>query len=250
MKEREIMFKEFLDDKKGIMVVGDIHGYYTDFEPLLQYAINNNLLLVTLGDYVDVGPEAMKVLQAVLFAYHRKRCLPIIGNHDDSLYRQLIGNKVRSGKSRIPTLEDTELYPFVARRFINTFNKLFAWVTMSYGNKNLVFVHGSYVSGMTSSVRMGELDKKGSRRSSALYGETDGTKNARGYPNRTYDWVKSIPANTCVFVGHDIRSKSFPVVETNHTGGQAYFMDTGKKEGSLLSFAIIREDGSVTINKL
>lgn len=244
------MYKEFFKDKEGLMVVGDIHGYYVDFRPLFYYAMENNLLLITLGDYVDNGPDSMKVLHKVVWGYNNKAVLPIIGNHDDKFYRYMKNGKVRVGKAMQPTIESGNVYPFVAAKFQKTFEKLLAWASFAYGKRQYTFVHGSYLPTMNGFKTMGDLDKNGVERARALYGETDGTKNDRGYPNRVYNWVENIPANNSVFVGHDIRSKSYPVVQENHKGGRAYFMDTGKKDNGPLSFAVIREDGEVQINQL
>lgn len=242
------MYKEFIKDKDGILTIGDVHGHYSDFMPYYEYARDNNLLFIPLGDYVDNGPDSMLVLASLIEGYENKFCLPIIGNHDEKYYRYLLGNKVKIRGAMQATIDSSNIYPLVSELFRKRFKDLFCWINLEFGKRKYVFVHGSYVPAMQGFQTMDGLQKKDPVVNRALRGETDGTKNERGYPTRLYNWINDVPGNTSVFVGHDIKSKSFPVVESNYKGGKVYFMDTGRKEGGPLSFAVIRPNGEVQVN--
>lgn len=243
------MYNEFFENKQGILTIGDVHGYYRDFLLYYNYAKNNNLLFIPLGDYVDNGPDSMLVLARLLEGYEHKFCLPIVGNHDEKYYRYLLGNKVKVGKAMQPTIDSSNTYPHIPKLFTQRFKDFFCWINTKFGNRDYCFVHGSYVPSMKKFQTMGGLRKKDPRVNKALRGETDETNNEKGYPTRLYNWVQDIPNNMSVFVGHDIRN-NYPVVEENFRGGKVYFMDTGKKQGGPLFSALIEKNGIVHFIKL
>jgi len=74
--------------------IGDVHGRADLFEPLISAILRivdeeglDNVLLVTLGDYVDRGPAGLAVLKRVLDGIRHPKveavCLP--GNHEQFL---------------------------------------------------------------------------------------------------------------------------------------------------------------------
>jgi serine/threonine protein phosphatase 1 len=65
------------------LAIGDIHGCLLAFDALLEEVdIRADDVLVTLGDYVDRGPNSKGVLDRMLALAARCRCLPLKGNHD------------------------------------------------------------------------------------------------------------------------------------------------------------------------
>jgi serine/threonine protein phosphatase 1 len=65
------------------LAIGDIHGCLRAFDAILQEVDpQREDVLVTLGDYVDRGPDAKGVLERVLALGARCRIVPIKGNHD------------------------------------------------------------------------------------------------------------------------------------------------------------------------
>ena len=55
------------DNVKRILAIGDIHGCYPAFDALLE-AVNPGPddLVITLGDYIDRGPDAKRVIDRLL----------------------------------------------------------------------------------------------------------------------------------------------------------------------------------------
>ena len=65
------------------LVIGDIHGCSTALDVLLrELAPGAEDTLVTLGDYVDRGPDTRGVIDRLLALDRRTRLVPIIGNHE------------------------------------------------------------------------------------------------------------------------------------------------------------------------
>ncbi|MBE2285856.1 MAG: serine/threonine protein phosphatase [Prosthecobacter sp.] len=65
------------------LVIGDIHGCSTALELLLkELAPQPGDTLVTLGDYVDRGPDSRGVLHLLLEMETRTQLVPLLGNHE------------------------------------------------------------------------------------------------------------------------------------------------------------------------
>ena len=69
-----------------IIAIGDIHGCSTALEAVLE-AIKPRPedTIVTLGDYIDRGPDSKGVLDRLIELGNRCRLVPILGNHDQIL---------------------------------------------------------------------------------------------------------------------------------------------------------------------
>jgi serine/threonine protein phosphatase 1 len=65
------------------LAIGDIHGCSRAFDALLQEVVlQPDDLVVTLGDYVDRGPDSKGVLDRLLQLRSRARLVALKGNHD------------------------------------------------------------------------------------------------------------------------------------------------------------------------
>jgi len=66
------------------IAIGDIHGCSTALQALLQ-AVDPRPddLIVTLGDYVNRGPDSRGVLDRLIDLRRRSRLVSILGNHDE-----------------------------------------------------------------------------------------------------------------------------------------------------------------------
>ncbi len=69
-----------------LFAVGDIHGCSTALKTLLD-AIDPQPgdTIVTLGDYVDWGPDSRSVIRQLIDLSGRCRLVPILGNHEELL---------------------------------------------------------------------------------------------------------------------------------------------------------------------
>lgn len=65
------------------LAVGDIHGCIKSFEALLQQVnLTNEDQLFLLGDYVNKGPQSIKVLDLIIKLQEDYQVFPLLGNHD------------------------------------------------------------------------------------------------------------------------------------------------------------------------
>ncbi|HEY9851306.1 MAG TPA: metallophosphoesterase [Leptolyngbyaceae cyanobacterium] len=69
-----------------ILAIGDIHGCSIAFDTLLA-ALELKLedKIITLGDYVDHGPDAKGVIDRLIGLYDRGQLIPLRGNHEQIL---------------------------------------------------------------------------------------------------------------------------------------------------------------------
>ncbi len=66
-----------------LLAIGDIHGCLRAFDTLLDIvAPTTDDLLLTLGDYVDRGPDSRGVLDRLLALHETGRLVALRGNHD------------------------------------------------------------------------------------------------------------------------------------------------------------------------
>jgi serine/threonine protein phosphatase 1 len=72
------------------IVIGDIHGCGTALRALLgALELSGDDTLVTLGDYVDRGPETPLVIDTLLDLAGRVKLIPLIGNHEVMLLQAM-----------------------------------------------------------------------------------------------------------------------------------------------------------------
>ena len=66
-----------------LLAIGDIHGCLRAFTTLLDaVALEPEDRIVTLGDYVDRGPDSRGVLDRLIALYDEGRLIALRGNHD------------------------------------------------------------------------------------------------------------------------------------------------------------------------
>ena len=70
--------------------IGDIHGCCKALDALLDaIAPTSNDLIITLGDYIDRGPDSRGVLDRLIRLQDQCRLLPLLGNHEAMLLMAL-----------------------------------------------------------------------------------------------------------------------------------------------------------------
>ncbi len=69
-----------------LIAIGDIHGCLAALRTILD-AIEPEVedTIVTLGDYIDRGPNSMDVMERMLQIQSSCRLVPLLGNHDEML---------------------------------------------------------------------------------------------------------------------------------------------------------------------
>lgn len=77
-----------------LIAIGDIHGCLRAFESLLD-AISPQLndTIVTLGDYVDRGPQSKQVVDRLIELGKQCQLVPLMGNHEEMMLEVIKQNK-------------------------------------------------------------------------------------------------------------------------------------------------------------
>jgi len=70
--------------------IGDIHGYPAALDQLLEaVGFGGEDVLITVGDYVDRGPNSKGVLDRLIELHATGRLIPLLGNHEEMLFDAL-----------------------------------------------------------------------------------------------------------------------------------------------------------------
>lgn len=225
----------------GMFVVGDTHSDYESIVRAYNYAEENDLFLMSLGDLVDRGPFPYETVKAYLKWMITGRAGFTIGNHDDKFRRYYHGAKVSFSSDAKRTL--ATVGPERQDEFLKMYVDIVEMPTFSgmyHVFDDIILVHAaSHPCMWEGNDRFGE-----SARSRALFGETNGEVYDDGYPVRLYNWIDEIPMGKTVMVGHDKMAihnipLMAPLTKPNKNGGKAIFMDTGCGKGGFMSGAVI-----------
>lgn len=117
-----------------ILAISDLHGYSTALDALIA-AVNPKLedLIITLGDYVDRGPDSKGVIDRLIALYQTGQLIPLRGNHElmmlasrkkpKSRWRRLHGKQTlasyaKSGKSKLSNIPE-EHWDFIENTCVN-----------------------------------------------------------------------------------------------------------------------------------
>lgn len=75
-----------------LIAIGDIHGCSAALEAIIERIDPGpDDVIVTLGDYVDRGPDTPGVLNQLIALRRRCRLLPLLGNHDQIMLAAIFG---------------------------------------------------------------------------------------------------------------------------------------------------------------
>lgn len=227
-----------ISDFDGLIVVGDIHGNWSEFEVVLDQANRENLFLISLGDVMDYGFENVKCFNALYDLIQNNRATMLIGNHEFKLFKYINQSREQNVRIRryggiLTTIENMDqLSPTELKSFEDDFLENYNESCFILKCGNYYFAHGAIDSKFWTDHKFAKATK-----SMAMFGQVDTRSTPRedGYPIRRYDWVEQVPAGNTVIVGHDIRSKSQPFHQKGKLGGEVIFLDTGSSKGGQLS---------------
>ena len=77
---------------RRLIAIGDIHGFSAALDAVLgEIAPTGDDLIVTLGDYIDRGPDSRGVIDRLLAIREHTELVSILGNHDEMLLAILDG---------------------------------------------------------------------------------------------------------------------------------------------------------------
>jgi len=74
-------------EKSGrLIAIGDIHGHQLALESLLNLlSPQKEDTVITLGDYINRGPDSRRVLDTLLELQEQCHLIPILGNHEEMM---------------------------------------------------------------------------------------------------------------------------------------------------------------------
>jgi len=227
------------------LIIGDVHAEFTPFEKAVDYALANDLHLISVGDLVDNGPDGYKVVKLSNDLVNEGKMSIVWGNHESKIFRWLKGNPVTLTPPNLVTSDEME----VNTDFRDTFLKLCSTI-LDYINlgDNIFITHAGIRPTFWDRRQLTKKDvgvmRHGQSDLSQIYkyrGET--------YPIRTYDWVHYVPKGIKLFVGHDPRPmigvpdfdnfQPAPSIVKNDVDGQVIFLDCGAGKGGTLWGAVV-----------
>jgi len=163
-----------------ILVIGDIHGCYEEFQSLLEKAgLTEGDAIVSVGDCVDQGPDTPAVLA---FFQKTPNAFLIMGNHERKHVRAGRHEVKLAQSQKISRIQFGETYPD-ALAFMNT-------LRLSLDLPEALVVHGYFEPGLP-------LPQQ---RSTVLCGTMGGDKHLRTAYNRP--WYELYDGEKPLLVGH------------------------------------------------
>ena len=229
---------------RGIIVIGDIHNQVNHLKQAVEFAEENGLFIVLLGDLFDGGQYPYEVSQLVCGLLRDDKAVFTIGNHDDKIYRYSLGNKVKLNHDQLDTF---------LRVGDENMSKFLDNVSFIVNHKNsglchrfsdqAIFVHAAVHQSLWENDVMHSAAK-----AMCLYGEVDGTRDERGFPIRTYQWINFVPSGKYVVVGHDRtalgKTHTMPAMLCTNQGGRVIFADSscGKEQDGPLTGVVFTMD--------
>ncbi len=225
---------------EGVLVVADLHGHADRLARYAAVAEARRLFLVSLGDLVDRGPDAPGVLRRMRDLVARERGLFLRGNHDDKLFRTLLGRRTHIDEELAVTLDQL--------RAATDGLELESWFRTTYprmpfvvGHGRTVMVHGALHPSMLPPVTV--FTKR--CQALALYGQTTGERTPEGRPVRIYRWLDELPADLLVIAGHDPLSGEVLHLRRGAGGARLLHLDAGAGQGGPLAAALLDGEGKL-----
>lgn len=190
-------------------IIGDVHGCFDELLMLLHklgYQVEDDkknnrynvlpppgCMALFVGDLVDRGPNSPEVLRLVMDMVDQDVALCVSGNHDDKLYRKLMGRNVQVRHGLELTMAQLEKYDRAFHDRVRQFlGHLPHHIILDDGR--LVIAHAGLEE------RLHGRHSK-SVRDLCLYGPTTGELDAHGLPVRL-DWAADYSGVAVVVYGH------------------------------------------------
>lgn len=226
-------------DWTHIDIIGDIHGCYDELCELLKQlgwiTLSHGAVyhpqgrrLVFVGDLVDRGPASKQVVAFVKYHMASQHAVCVKGNHDDKFYRWAQGNKVKLRASHLVTTEQYENDEPTKLAHSEWINSL-PYCGL-FGN-SIVVAHATPPFLDDVEIPLAETDLGKGKRSTSIYGVTDGTKTEQGFPTRLpweHRWFHSLDVAT----GHIVNLETTELATAG--GGISYLTDGGGVFGHTL----------------
>lgn len=236
------------------LILGDVHAEYEPFRKALDYAEQNNLFVISVGDLIDNGSNGYEVFRDFYKLVKENKAALTWGNHEWKIYRWLIGNPVKLGGNNKLTVDQMNNNKDFIEVFMKTVEFCQHYIQI---NENMFVTHAGvnpeFWSRYPKTIKK-DLDvfKYGQVDHSQMYHYRDEV-----YPNRVYDWVDCVPNDAILFVGHDPRPmtskpdfdnfQTEPSIHLGKQGGRTVFLDCGAGKGGWLCGAVVNSvDNSIS----
>jgi serine/threonine protein phosphatase 1 len=130
-----------------IIAIGDIHGCLAAFRTVLDAVQpSSEDTIVTLGDYVDRGPDSCGVLETLMALDKQTDLVPLLGNHDEMML------EVCRGRTYLPAYwiyfgGDATLASYAASEPVAvwpTHIDFLARCAAAFETERYIFVHANY----------------------------------------------------------------------------------------------------------
>lgn len=227
---------------KNILAVGDVHGDHAAMKAAVDYAGQNNLHVIWLGDVLDYGDHNLKCVHVAYETVRSHKAHMIWGNHERKIGRWLDADWGKNYSGRLSEASYKTIREIESLNWDRKQRFLAAWRCLESASmqvitlNNWLFTHGA---AHPSAWNNQSHRLSGQAGEWAFFGEVQSAtqKTAQGYPVRCWNWVDKIPADHFVVVGHDWldRVHMQVTVKTGSLGGQAICVDTGSSKGGHLS---------------
>ena len=231
------------------LIIGDVHADYPPLQRAIDFALSNDLHLVSVGDIVDGGSDGAKCVSELVKLLDSGKASIVRGNHEHKIIRALNGADVILGPPNIATLEQMETdSEFVAdfRHMVEVHCKPYLKLS-----DTLYITHGGMSKDFWEAEKTDKVSKK--MYNTMMFGEADYhktfTHNGQDYPFRTYDWKDSVPEDVTLIVGHDPAPltgepdfdnfQAEPLSYVNNLGGTTVWLDCGAGKGGKLFGCIV-----------
>lgn len=129
-----------------LFAIGDIHGCSSAFKSLIE-AINpaQDDTIVTLGDYVDYGPDSRSVIDQLIQVSHRCRLIPLLGNHEEMLLQALESDSALRSWLDLGGDQTLLSYPYAGTNIIDLAHVEFIRGCLDYfETDDFIFAHANY----------------------------------------------------------------------------------------------------------
>ncbi|WP_404309890.1 metallophosphoesterase family protein [Neorhodopirellula lusitana] len=130
-----------------LIAIGDIHGFNEPLRTLIdEIAPTPEDVIVTLGDYVDRGPDSKGVIDTLIELSQKTQLIPLIGNHEEMMLNVIEGEQSHHGWLRYGGVETLDSYAFdgemdfLPPEHVEFFNSLADFFVQD----NYFFTHAAY----------------------------------------------------------------------------------------------------------
>jgi len=130
-----------------LIAIGDMHGCLAALETLLSaVAPGRHDTIVTLGDYVDRGPDSRGVLETLMALSAQTNLVPLLGNHD-AMMLEACGNTPEVAEEWLMFGGDATLASYgakTARDILPSHREFVAACRTYYETDKHIFIHANY----------------------------------------------------------------------------------------------------------